>query len=62
MVVIPTDPNDKIASPSLWVLMSRSPELFKVPAIAERVYPMDDYSTNIRLWTDDFSNLFQILR
>jgi hypothetical protein len=63
MVVIPTEADgDRTVSPSLWVLMSRSPEQFQVPAITERVFPMEDYSTNIRLWTDDFSNLFQILR
>jgi spermidine synthase len=63
MVVIPTESNgDRMVSPSLWVLMSRSPEEFMNPAIAERVFPMQGYSTKIPLWTDDYSNLFQILR
>jgi hypothetical protein len=62
MVVIPTEGDGKIASPSLWVLMSPSPDLLQVPAIAERAFPMQGYSTNVPLWTDDFSNLFQILR
>ena len=62
MVVIPTNPEGYIVFPSNWVLLSRSPELLQVPAIAERAYPMDDYTTDIRLWTDDFSNLFQILK
>jgi hypothetical protein len=62
MVVIPTEAEGRIVFPSLWVLMSRSPGEFQVPAIAGRVFPMKDYSTKIPLWTDDFNNLFQILR
>jgi hypothetical protein len=62
MVVIPTEADDRIVLPSLWVLMSQSSEQFQAPAIAERVFSMKDYSTNIPLWTDDFNNLFQILR
>ena len=61
MVVIPTEPDGKLASSSLWVLMSPSATELQAPAIAERAFPLDGYSTNIRLWTDDFSNLFQIL-
>ncbi len=62
MVVIPTDAEGKVTFPSLWVLMSRSSSEFRSPAIASRVFSMDGYTTDIRLWTDDFSNLFQILR
>ena len=62
MVVIPTEGDGRIVFPSLWVLMSHSPEQFQAPAIVERVFSMKDYSTNIPLWTDDFNNLFQILR
>jgi spermidine synthase len=62
MVVIPTEPDGKLASSSLWVLMSASPEQLQVPAIAARAYSMEGYTTEVRLWTDDFSNLFQILR
>jgi spermidine synthase len=62
MVVIPTEGDGRIVFPSLWVIMSRSPQEFQVPAIAERVFSLKDYSTNIPLWTDDFNNLFQILR
>jgi hypothetical protein len=61
-VVIPTEPDGKLASASLWVLMSPSATELQDPAIAERAFPLDGYSTHIRLWTDDFSNLFQILR
>ncbi len=62
MVVIPTEGDGKIASSSLWALMSASPEQLQVQAIAERAFPMGGYTTKVPLWTDDFSNLFQILR
>ncbi len=62
MVVIPTEATDRFTSPSLWVLMSPDPTELRLPAIIARAFPMEGYSTNIRLWTDDFSNLFQILR
>ena len=62
MVVIPTEGDGKIVFPSLWVLMSHAPQPFQVPAITERLFSLKDYSTKIPLWTDDFNNLFQILR
>lgn len=62
LAVIPTEGDGKFSSPSLWALMSPSPELLQFPAIVERAFPMEGYSTEVPLWTDDFSNLFQILR
>lgn len=62
MVVIPTEPQGKITFPSLWVLMSRSPAEFQLPAVANQVFSLEGYTTRVPLWTDDFSNLFQILR
>jgi spermidine synthase len=62
MVLIPTEGDGKITFTSLWVLMSRSSAEFQLPAIAERAFSLQDYHTEIPLWTDDFSNLFQILR
>jgi len=47
---------------SHWILLTRDPILFEVPAIQERMVNLDGYSTNIKLWTDDYSNLFQILK
>jgi hypothetical protein len=62
MVIIPSEANGEIASPALWVLMSRSPAVFQQPAIAKSVFPLEGYTTKIPLWTDNFSNIFQILR
>jgi len=62
LAVIPTEGDGKFSSPSLWALMSPSQEQLQISAIVERAFPMEDYSTVVPLWTDDFSNLFQILR
>jgi hypothetical protein len=61
MVVIPTEGDGKIASPSLWVSMSRTSSKFRRP-LSPRVSSHWMAIPDIRLWTDDFSNLFQILR
>jgi hypothetical protein len=45
-----------------WILLARDPALLEVPAIRERMADLDGYSTNVKLWTDDYSNLFQILK
>ena len=47
---------------SHWILLARDPLLLEIPAIQERAINLDGYSTNVRLWTDDYSNLFQILK
>jgi len=48
--------------PSIWVLMARDPSLLETPALLSRARPMDGYVSAVRLWTDDYSNLFQILK
>ena len=47
---------------SHWILLARDPTLLEIPAIQERAVDLDSYFTNIKLWTDDYSNLFQILK
>jgi hypothetical protein len=47
---------------SHWILLSHDPALLDIPAIQERSIDLSGYSTNIKLWTDDYSNLFQILK
>ena len=47
---------------SHWILLSRIPALLEIPAIQDRTVDLDGYSTTINLWTDDYSNLFQILK
>ena len=48
--------------PSEWVLLARDPTLFEIPAIHAKAYSLENYSTSLRMWTDDYSNLFQILK
>jgi hypothetical protein len=47
---------------SQWILLARDPVELKSPAIQERAVDLGGYSTDIKLWTDDYSNLFQILK
>jgi hypothetical protein len=46
---------------AIWALLTREPALLEVPAITAAETPLTGYSTEIPLWTDDYSNLFQIL-
>ncbi|CAG1006611.1 hypothetical protein ANAEL_03438 [Anaerolineales bacterium] len=48
--------------PSEWILLTRNSKLLEIPAIKSHAISFDDYSTSIKLWTDDYSNLFQILK
>jgi hypothetical protein len=50
------------SSRSIWMLLARDPALLEIPAIRLGAQPMDGYVPGIRLWTDDYSNLFQILK
>lgn len=47
---------------SLWVLLAREPALLAAPGIAGRGLVLEDYAPTLRLWTDDYSNLIQILK
>jgi len=47
---------------SHWILLARDPTLLDTPGIKEHAIDLRGYSTNIKLWTDDYSNLFQILK
>ncbi len=44
-----------------WVLVTRSPSLLRRPAIADFAAEIEDIP-GLRVWTDDFNNLFQILK
>ena len=48
--------------PSLWMLMSRYPSLLDAAGILSHATPMNGYVSPVKLWTDDFSNLIQILK
>jgi spermidine synthase len=48
--------------PSEWILLARNPALLEIPAIRSHAISFDGYAASIKLWTDDYSNLFQILK
>jgi hypothetical protein len=50
------------SSPAVWMLLGRNPEFFSHPYIRHLTVDPKDYDSGIRLWTDDYNNLFQILR
>jgi hypothetical protein len=61
-VVIADLGNNESIFPSLWILLARDPTLLSSPAIISRSSNMDNFISPVRLWTDDYSNLIQILK
>jgi hypothetical protein len=47
---------------SEWILLAPDAAILQAPEISETADLMEDFTTPIILWTDDYSNLFQILR
>jgi len=47
---------------SIWMLLTRDPAVVELPAIATRSSQRPAIPARLRLWTDDFSNLLQVLR
>jgi spermidine synthase len=56
----PGDANGGYASH--WILLSREPAALAIPAIQARAVNLEEYYTDVGLWTDNYSNLFQILK
>ena len=47
---------------SIWMLLARDRRLLDAPALASREAAAPAIPAGLRLWTDDYSNLLQILR
>lgn len=47
---------------SIWMLLTRNQDFLKLPAIASRTAQRPRIPTSLPVWTDDFSNLLQILK
>jgi MFS family permease len=60
-VLIADDGEDALASRTDWVLLSDRQASLQVPLIAE-VGKDAETRDNVRLWTDDFNNIVQILK
>ena len=54
--------NGSMADPSSFMALSRNSAVFDLPEIAAAADTMENFSTDMRLWTDDYSNLFQVLK
>lgn len=54
-------PSAWIYDDSDWVLLSRSGKVLSQPEIAAHLKSLEG-QRNVQLWTDDYSNLFQLLR
>jgi spermidine synthase len=47
---------------SSWMLLAQNPKILQQPEIAKATTPRNLNDYHSRLWTDDYSNLFQILK
>ncbi len=61
-VVIADPGNYESTFPSLYMLLAPDPALLEIPQIATRMQNMTGYTSPVRLWSDDYSNLIQILK
>jgi hypothetical protein len=61
MCVVDRNERDSIVWATTWVLLSRDPGVLAVPEIA-RACARREEGTTVRLWTDDYSSLFQLLK
>ncbi len=61
MCVVDRNERDSTVWATTWVLLSRDPAALAVPEIA-RACARREEGTTVRLWTDDYSSLFQILK
>ncbi|HMZ07948.1 MAG TPA: fused MFS/spermidine synthase [Anaerolineales bacterium] len=62
MVRVDRQPSGKGEYPSYWVLFSRDEKNLDIPEVQSHTKDLSGYSTDVPLWTDDYSNLFLILK
>ncbi len=58
---LPKDNPEPYSLPSHWMLLARSPEVLGAPAIQAAKREVGQLP-QVRLWTDDYTNLFQVLK
>ncbi len=58
---VPKDNPEPYSLPSHWMLLTRRPEVLGAPAIQAAKWEVGKVP-EVRLWTDDYTNLFQILK
>ncbi len=52
---------DPLVKPSDWILLARNNSVLGRAEVASKLKPLRS-RRSVRLWTDDYSNLFQILK
>ncbi|HNM37760.1 MAG TPA: fused MFS/spermidine synthase, partial [Anaerolineales bacterium] len=62
MVRITNEAGAEEEFPSEWLLLTSNEDILNIPQIQEHALGYEGYTTSIQIWTDDYSNLFQILR
>jgi hypothetical protein len=55
------EPEGSLYVESDWVLLARNDHVLGEPAISAHLNPINSIR-RVALWTDDYSNLFQLLR
>jgi len=62
MAYISNSGDGQAAYSSQWILLARAPAMLDNPAIASHVSQMDNFNKNVPLWTDNYSNLLDVLK
>ena len=62
MIRINYDGDEKGGFASHWMLLARDPAFLEVSALQAVAVDLRGYSSSLKLWTDDYSNLFQVLK
>jgi len=61
-LLIDDEGDNERAIRSRWFLLSRDESLLSIPELTTRARNINGYTTSLPLWTDDYSNLLQIMR
>lgn len=62
IVRVQASSDQTVKFPSVWALLTRDPAFFRSPKLHGRVDTLDRFFSAVRPWTDDYSNLFQLLK
>jgi len=60
-LVVKSSKDSDASMSATWILLTKNEEFLENPATIAKKYEVDNIP-HIRLWTDDFSNLYQVLR
>jgi hypothetical protein len=61
MLIDTDDDDDNAVFAASWVVVSARQSYFEFPLIMKAAAPITG-GTHLRMWTDDYSNLFQIVK